>query len=125
LSDLALAITRSNRHGNSVLVIEEVLPTPCEPCVRFLVADVTVAVLYWENAPSPGDEALDPVGWTWFRASAPEDRNVLSGATPVSEAAAIDCVATHVERDLERGTPAVGIADLPAEGLARLLLSEG
>jgi hypothetical protein len=70
LSDLALAITRSNPHGNSVLVIEEVLPAPCK-------------------------------------------------------AAAIDCVATHVDRDLERGLQPVGFADLPAEGLARLLLGEG
>jgi hypothetical protein len=48
-----------NPHGNSVLVIEEVFPAPREPCFRFLVADVTVAVLYWEDAPFPGDEALD------------------------------------------------------------------
>jgi hypothetical protein len=82
LSDSARAITRSNPHGNSVLVIEEVFPAPREPCFRFMVADVTVAVLYWEDAPSPGDEALNPVGWTWFRASSPEHRKVLSGATP-------------------------------------------
>jgi hypothetical protein len=45
--------------------------------------------------------------------------------TPVSEAVAIDSGVTQVERDQKRGTPAVGIAALQAEGLARLLLAEG
>jgi hypothetical protein len=93
----------------------EVTPTgwpPYTPSFRFVAADRTVAVLYWDDDPRSCAEYDDPAGWTWISADDPEHHQRLAADLSLSEEGAIDEVARRIWQRRDEGHGLLGFEEL-------------